>query len=138
MITTAVETSIKKVCPIVGVSFGRLDDKTTWRIDFTDDANDEQRKAAQEALDAFDVKTFEQRASILAQLDEIDALLKLRTIREGLRGLGAVIEYLRNTPDDGTPLAKYLRALPSAGTGMGKLIQVDDLAVAKRAELAPK
>lgn len=48
------DAAIKAVCPIHGVSIGRLDDKATWRIDFKDEATPEQRAAAIAVIDAFD------------------------------------------------------------------------------------
>lgn len=47
------DQEIKKVCPIDGVSFGKLDDKSTWRIDFAKEASHEQKVAAQKLLDDF-------------------------------------------------------------------------------------
>lgn len=53
----ALDAAIKAVCPIYGVSIGVDDDKTTWRIDFTEDATTDQQAAAQKVLDAFDPAT---------------------------------------------------------------------------------
>ncbi len=54
MILQAVlDQAIKKVCPIHGVSFGKLDDKKTWRIDFDDAASAAQKLAAVQVLDEF-------------------------------------------------------------------------------------
>jgi hypothetical protein len=50
----ALDTAVKAVCPIHGVSFGRVGDKATWRIDFKDEATAEQRAAAQDVLASFD------------------------------------------------------------------------------------
>lgn len=52
--TNNLDTAIRAVCPIHGVSVGRANDKTTWRIDFTSDATPEQRVAAQAVVAAFD------------------------------------------------------------------------------------
>jgi len=46
---------VAAVAPIVGVSFGHVDDKSTWRIDFDPQATDAQRKAVNAVLAAFDV-----------------------------------------------------------------------------------
>jgi hypothetical protein len=46
---------IAVVAPIAGISFGRFDDKSTWRIDFDPRATDAQRKAAQSVIVFFDV-----------------------------------------------------------------------------------
>jgi hypothetical protein len=45
-----VHEAIEAVCPIVGVSIGDKADKSTWRIDFADNATEEQRAAAQVVL----------------------------------------------------------------------------------------
>ena len=50
------DAAIKAVCPIHGVSIGRVNDKQTWRIDFRDEATAQERDAARAALDAFDVQ----------------------------------------------------------------------------------
>lgn len=47
--------AIAAVAPIDGVSIGRRNDKSTWRIDFKPEATDMQRGAAHAALLAFDV-----------------------------------------------------------------------------------
>lgn len=95
------------------------------------------------------------------KLIELDDLLKLRGIREGLLGLFEWMDYLRSTPaiDLTDPaivaalaanpgLAKivsqmkavsdYIRALPPAGTGAVKLKQVDDQCAQLRQIFAPK
>lgn len=46
MIAEKLDAAIKAVCPIHGVSIGRVDDKAIWRIDFKDEATAEQRSAA--------------------------------------------------------------------------------------------
>lgn len=47
------DQEIKKVCPIDGVSFGKLDDKSTWRIDYAKEATQEQKTEAQKILRDF-------------------------------------------------------------------------------------
>jgi hypothetical protein len=47
------DQAIKAVCPIHGISFGKLDDKTTWMINFDDSATAEQRSAAQVVMADF-------------------------------------------------------------------------------------
>lgn len=48
------DVELKKICPIHGMSFGKLNDKSTWRIDFTDEATEEQKATAQAYVDAFE------------------------------------------------------------------------------------
>lgn len=47
--------AITAVCPINGISIGNILDKSTWRIDFTVGATQNQKNAAQSILDSFDV-----------------------------------------------------------------------------------
>lgn len=47
--------AIAAVCPIHGVSIGRKDDKSTWRIDFVLGATSGERADAEAVLAAFDV-----------------------------------------------------------------------------------
>jgi hypothetical protein len=49
----AVDQAVKAVCPVYGISFGDPANNTTWRIDFMDEATDEQRAAAQQVVDNF-------------------------------------------------------------------------------------
>jgi hypothetical protein len=42
--------AMSKIAPIIGVSIGRLDDRSTWRIDYHDEATPEQRAAAEAAM----------------------------------------------------------------------------------------
>lgn len=53
-LTQRITSSISDTCPISGVSIGRVDDKSTWRIDFEADATAEQRAAALAVLKSFD------------------------------------------------------------------------------------
>lgn len=46
---------VAAVASIVGVSLGRVDDKSTWRIDFDPRATDAERRAAQSVIVFFDV-----------------------------------------------------------------------------------
>ena len=48
-----VTSEIKKVCPIIGISFGDLCDKSTWTIQYDDVAIPEQIAAAQAFLESF-------------------------------------------------------------------------------------
>ena len=54
MLVQAFHEAVSRVCPVHGVSLGRSDDKTTWRIDFRDDATEEQKTAAAAVLAAID------------------------------------------------------------------------------------
>ncbi len=47
------DTALKAVCPIYGVSVGDPQDKATWRIDFKPEATQGQREAAAQVMAAF-------------------------------------------------------------------------------------
>jgi hypothetical protein len=47
------DSLIRAVCPIEGVSVARWDDRSTWRIDYKSEATPAQRASAQQAMDAF-------------------------------------------------------------------------------------
>jgi hypothetical protein len=51
--TGALHAAIAAVCPIVGLSLGRLDDRSTWVIDFDPAATAPQRTAAQNIVATF-------------------------------------------------------------------------------------
>lgn len=47
--------AVAAVAPIEGVAIGNPDDRSTWRVDFTPTASEDQRKAAMAVLTAFDL-----------------------------------------------------------------------------------
>lgn len=51
---SALNDAVAAVAPIDGVSVGRAEDRSTWRIDFATGATAEQRASAQAVLAAFD------------------------------------------------------------------------------------
>jgi hypothetical protein len=52
--------------PIDGVSFGTLDDPSTWTVHYRPEATKEQRETAEHALQAFDLTTV---ATVAAEAD---------------------------------------------------------------------
>lgn len=50
---TALDEMIKRICPVHGISFGNINNRKTWRIDFTEEATDEQKNSAMKAMDEF-------------------------------------------------------------------------------------
>lgn len=89
-IADKVEAAIKAVCPINGVSIGRVNDKSTWRIDFKDEATQEQRQAAQAALDAFNPEAPSVVAvETIVSLEQASPFTH-RALREFFIGFGAV------------------------------------------------
>lgn len=72
-------------------------------------------------------------------LSEIDRKLNAqRWTREGILGLGELINILRAVPSEITTVAElvaYLQAIPPCGTGMEKLRLVEEQAQSLRAQL---
>jgi hypothetical protein len=64
---------VSAVCPIAGISIGRLDDKATWRIDFVDAATPQQRAAAAAIVSGFDVAAAQQQDALRDQRRVTDA-----------------------------------------------------------------
>lgn len=67
--------AISAVCPIDGVSVGRLDDKRTWSIQFKDIATKAERIAGNEVLASFDKASIGETRPISRDiLKELDTL----------------------------------------------------------------
>lgn len=49
---------VQGVCPIYGISFLDINDKETWTIQFNETATDDQKSAAQTAMQNFDVSSY--------------------------------------------------------------------------------
>ena len=74
----SLDAALKAVCPIDGVSIGRWHDRSTWRVDFREEATEGQRAAAHAVLQDFDPALPELRASAK---DLLDAMLELSPAR---------------------------------------------------------
>jgi len=70
---------LKAVAPVDGVGIGRWDDKSTWRIDFKDEATQAERAAARTVLADFDV--------FLAHSEESDGIIAAKAARERISNL---------------------------------------------------
>lgn len=70
---------IAAVAPIYGVSIGSPTDKSTWRIDYMDEATDAQKEAAQAVVGAFDPTT-----SVSVPLTVSSMQAKVALLRSGL------------------------------------------------------
>lgn len=75
MIAQNLDLAIRAVCPILGVSIGRADDKQTWRIDYDPVATTLQRAAAQAVVDGFDAQAASTPLDI-SDIDNLDRVLK--------------------------------------------------------------
>lgn len=73
-VAAQLDTALRAVAPITGVSIGRRDDKATWRLDFAPEATQAHRDAAAGVVTSFDVAAFE-----AAETAERDARAVLET-----------------------------------------------------------
>ena len=90
MMATRLDQAIRSVCPIDGVSIGRKNDKSTWRIDFKPEAAGAQKLAARNILNSFE---FDEKAAAAAE--EVKA--KLREI--DFASIRSLREYVASQPD---------------------------------------
>lgn len=81
MITSRLHSALASVAPIRSVCIGRLNDKATWAVTFSDTATEAERLAAQAVLDAFSVQE-EVSAIASAESSERDRQEWLHTVRE--------------------------------------------------------
>lgn len=93
---TRLHELLAAVCPIDGVSIGIQDDKTTWRIDFKDEATADEKAAAQAVIDSAGVSI----------LDDIVYIPKL-TIVGRLIALGKLSDALTALNSDATKKARW-------------------------------
>lgn len=68
-----IDKAVKSVAPVVGISFGDMDDKSTWALQFADTASKEQIEAAYAVLHDFDIGAAKARAARTAALGDSDA-----------------------------------------------------------------
>lgn len=127
-----------RVCEVRAEEFP-VADPLRW-VDCPPDATPESHHFDGDNVVAKPVRVPSPEEAARTKLVELDQLLKLRGIREGLLGLFAWMDYLRGIPEglDAAGVTAYLRALPLPGTGAAKLKQVDDLCAETRQVLAPK
>lgn len=97
--------AIAGVCPFNGVSIGDPADKGTWRIDFTATASEQQKAAAQEVIDSFDVSATPVPQSISdRQFFQQLAIVGIITTDQALASNAAVIP---------APLLTIIDAMPA-------------------------
>lgn len=95
-IAGALHRKLAALAPIHGVSIGRRDDKATWRIDFKDEATDQQKAAASAAFAAFDSAAEE--AAEVAEKDRALAVeAKMRELATAMVDDPTLLARLRAT-----------------------------------------
>lgn len=84
MLIEYLDSSLKALCPILGLSIPDLQDSTSWRIDFHPEATESQKQAALNFIASFSLVTYEKQTLYIEQRvsayppigDQLDALLK--------------------------------------------------------------
>lgn len=115
--TAEVHTLVANVAAIEGISFGKLDDKATWRIEFAGGVSDADKAAAQAVLNAFDlseptikdiINERERRLSLGFDYDFADArgVHHIGTTPEDMVGWRDVIDYANALIDSGDTTTK--------------------------------
>lgn len=118
--------------PIVGVSIGRVQDKSTWRVDFAPEATQADRDTAGKVLTALDLNA----PDVPPQMSRLQAKLALKAAGK----LGAVKAYVASLPADDPAVLAWQDAqvfrrdsglLVSAAQAMGMTdAQIDALFIA--------
>lgn len=95
--TARLDQEIKAVCPISGVSVGRMNDKDTWQPSFLPSATTQEKAAAMEVIEQFDIFTPDP-VKDLSDLDNHQGLKRLAVAISTVAGLNikAVKAAFRN------------------------------------------
>ena len=135
--------------PVSGISIGRNDDRSTWRVDFAPEATDEQKAQAAQIVAAFDLPKIEHNEGIDTQIRAIEAIYRMteRAQREGHYGtalladalnviVGQIEAALRTIPgQEGLALARLPDLKQNAG--MKKIKAAEDLIKPLRQQRLP-
>ena len=60
-----IDQAIKAVCPILGIAFRDLDDKSTWVINYADHATDAEKQAADALLATLELRDIDPEPSAM-------------------------------------------------------------------------
>lgn len=80
MSAAKLDSEIQKACPIYGVSIGRKDDKSTWRIDYKPEATQEQRDIAAAIMESYVWDEKPARSETETRIANIEKALQLSSI----------------------------------------------------------
>ena len=88
--------ALAAVAPITGVSIGRKDDRSTWRIDFAPEATDDQKAQAAQIVASFDIVKVEHNEGVDAQIVAVEFANPMthRAQREGLYSIALLADLL--------------------------------------------
>jgi hypothetical protein len=104
---------LSAVAPIIGISIGSVDDKSTWRVDFDEGATAQQRADAAGVIEAFDVNAGQPRMALGSDLFSVlsrDQHTKLSAARaDDLRIITARGQDL--IPESNSKLARLAAAM---------------------------
>lgn len=81
-----IDQAIRTVCPILGIAFRRLDDKSTWIINYADDSTPEQRAAADAMLQTLELR------DVVPQPDRVEMRLRALEQKAGITPNGVLVE----------------------------------------------
>lgn len=139
MIAADIDAAVRAVCPIHGVSVGDVAHRSTWRIDFKDEATAEQRAEAQAVLVAFSIPPISVNAEIDAQIRAIEFReLAPRFNREATLVMLAKFYMAEKSVDFATAVSQ-MTTVGHAGynSGFTKLKALDDQIRVLRAQRLP-
>ena len=77
-----VHEQVARLAPVVGVSIGRRNEPSTWRIDFADHASEAQRAAAASALAQIDVLSLH-KDRLVKQIDADAETVRMKYLTPG-------------------------------------------------------
>lgn len=123
------QAQLSAIAPLVGISIGRRDDRSTWRIDFSAEATADQRAAAQAALEAFDLSAADREAKIISVKERCQADIleqfpywrQINALSESLQAVGEVTGLLGKL--DSLPIPTEQRETIRAGLEMAAAIK---------------
>jgi len=103
-VAAALTEAVARVAPVSGVSIGRMDDRATWRLDFSDGATEAQREAAAGVLASFDPVAVEARAAMARLTADADRRIATRPIHAEKFAQGLAFQANPELPLSDVPL----------------------------------
>lgn len=108
---------LSPICPVDGVSIGRKDDKATWRIFFNPSATQQEKDAAQSAMDSYDPAADDAAENSQQAQDDAD--------KATLKSIPQAVQLAQMTPAQiDAWLAANVTDLPSARNALGILAKI--------------
>lgn len=86
-LSSVIVAAISAVAPITRFSLGKIDDKSTWRIDFKADATSQEKMAAIALIQAFNTESTISNNRIKENISKLESSQTNRRIREAILGV---------------------------------------------------